>query len=101
PDFLDVTMASAGVLEAPIRFCSADGESTVVQLRFGFDAFRSNESDLETRYGSEPPHVSTEAAVLPPFEDEKNALMTSPPYLRTSRAVARTAAVDSGSSPLP
>src|SRR6185369_1168070 len=100
PDFLDVTMASAGVLGAPSRFCSVRGESTTAQLRFGFDPFRSNGSRRETRYGSEPPHVSTEAAVLPPFEEEKYALIASPPYFRSSPAVALTAAVEAGSSPL-
>ena len=94
-------MASAGLRAAPSRFCSARGESTTVQLRFGFDPFRSNGSFLETRYGREPPHVSTEAAVLPPFEEEKYALMTLPLYLSTSPAVAWTAAVEPGSSPLP
>src|SRR4051812_49647541 len=98
PDFLDVTMASEGVLDAPRRLCSARGESTTVQLRFGFDPLRSKGSCFETRYGSEPPHVSTEAAVLPPFEEEKYALITEPPYFRTSPAVALTAAVEPGSS---
>ena len=94
-------MASAGVFAAPSRFCSARGESTTVQLRFGFDPFRSKGSCLEMRYGSEPPQVSAEAAVLPPFEEEKYALMTLPPDFRTSPAVALTAAVEPGSSPLP
>jgi hypothetical protein len=49
PDLLDVTMASAGVRAAPSRFCSARGERTTVQLRFGFNPFRSKESCFETR----------------------------------------------------
>src|SRR3954451_20204313 len=102
PDFLDVTMASAGVRAAPSRFRNVCGESTTAQLRFGFggDVWRSKRSRFETRYGSEPPHLSTEAAVLPPFEEEKYALITSPPDFRTSPAVALTAAVEPGSSPV-
>jgi hypothetical protein len=39
--------------------------------------------------------VSTEAAVLPPFDEEKYALITLPPYFRTSPLVALTASVES------
>jgi hypothetical protein len=53
------------------------------------------------RYGFEPPHVSTEAAVRPPFDDEKYVLTTLPFAFTTSPAVACTAAVEPGSSPLP
>src|SRR4029453_4686651 len=49
PPFRDVTIASAGVWDAPSRFRRARGESTTVQERFGFDPLRAKEADLGTR----------------------------------------------------
>ncbi len=45
--------------------------------------------------------MSAEAAVLPPFDDEKYVLATLPLYFTTSPSVALTAAVLLASSPLP
>src|SRR4029453_2444273 len=101
PDFREATLASAGWCPAPSRFCNARGERITLQERFGLSAFRSNGSGLEMRYGFEPPHVSTEAAVRPPFDDEKYVRTTLPFSFTTSPAVACTAAVEPGSSPLP
>src|SRR5919106_486863 len=85
------TVPSVGARGRSRRFCIWGPVRFRRHLRLGLSEFRSAGSSSLWRYGTEPPHTSTEAAVRPPELELKKVWAIAPLCSTTTPAVAATA----------
>jgi hypothetical protein len=87
------TLPSMGERDRPRRLCISPPVSFRRQRRFGLSELRSAGSSSLCRYGTDPPHTSTEAAVRPPELELKNVCAIAFECSTTTPAVALTASL--------